>query len=104
MLLAAPLDTQCGLKGFRGDVARTLFARTRIDGFAFDIEVLHLVERSEWSLHEIPVQLVEPGGGSTVRVLVDVSRLVRDLFRVRYWSTTGAYDDPERDQAIRGSG
>ncbi len=104
VLLAAPLDTQCGLKGFRGDVARTLFAQTRIDGFAFDIEVLHLVERSEWSLHEIPVQLVEPGGGSTVRVLVDVSRLVRDLFRVRYWSSTGAYDDPEREPAVRGSG
>ncbi len=93
VLLAAPLDTQCGLKGFRGDLARELFARTRIDGFAFDIEVLHLVERAERSLQQIPVQVVDPGGGSTVRVLVDVGRLVRDLFRVRYWSTTGAYDD-----------
>jgi len=93
VLLAAPLDTQCGLKGFRGDLARELFARTRIDGFAFDIEVLHLVERAERSLQQIPVQVVDPGGGSTVRVLVDVGRPVRDLFRVRYWSTTGAYDD-----------
>jgi putative flippase GtrA len=92
VLLAAPLDTQCGLKGFRGDVARTLFPRTRIDGFAFDIEILHLVERAEWSLHEVPVRLVDPGGGSTVRIVLDVARLVRDLFRVRYWSSTGAYD------------
>ena len=93
VLLAAPLDTQCGLKGFRGDIARSLFDHARIDGFAFDIEVLHLVERSEWSLQQVPVRLVDRGGGSTVRILVDVSRLVRDLFRVRYWSSTGRYDD-----------
>lgn len=94
VLLAAPLDTQCGLKGFRGDVAHALFTRARIDGFAFDIEILHLVERAEASLREIPVRLSDPGGGSTVRVVVDVARLVRDLVRVRYWSTTGRYDAP----------
>lgn len=103
VLLAAPRDTQCGLKGFRGDVGRTLFRRTRIDGFGFDIEVLHLVERAEWSLCEVPVRLVDPGGGSTVRVLLDVTRLVRDLFRVRYWSTIGAYDDAAPSPMVRGS-
>jgi putative flippase GtrA len=101
VLLARPLDTQCGLKGFRGDVGRSLFRRARIDGFAFDIEVLHLVERAEWSLRQVPVHLVDPGGGSTVRVLLDVSRLVRDLVRVRYWSTRGAYGiDAEVDRQL----
>lgn len=94
VLLATPLDTQSGLKGFRGDVARALFAVTRIDGFAFDIEVLHLVERREWSLHEIPVHLEDTGGGSTVRILNDVVRLTADLLRVRYWSSSGVYDEP----------
>ena len=93
VLLAAPLDTQCGLKAFRGDVARALFARTRIDGFAFDIEVLHLVERGEWSLHEIPVHLDESGASSTVHLVADVVRLVVDLARVRRWSSLGVYDD-----------
>ncbi len=90
-LLAAPLDTQCGLKGFRGDVARRLFAETRIDGFAFDIEVLHLVERGEWSLAEIPVHLRDTGGGSTVDLVADVFRLALDLARIRYWSSSGGY-------------
>ncbi len=93
VLLAAPLDTQCGLKGFRGDVARDLFARCRIDGFAFDIEVLHLVERAEWSLLEVPVRLDETGASSTVRILRDVVRLGADLVRVRRWSSLGVYDD-----------
>lgn len=93
VLLAAPLDTQCGLKAFRGDVARAIFARTRIDGFAFDIEVLHLVERGEWSLHEIPVHLDEAGASSTVHLVSDVLRLSLDLARVRRWSTLGVYDE-----------
>lgn len=93
VLLAAPRDTQCGLKAFRGDVARSLFAHARIDGFAFDIEILHLVERAELSLGEIPVQLDEAGEPSTVRVGHDVVRLALDLARVRRWSSIGAYDD-----------
>jgi len=93
VLLAAPRDTQCGLKAFRGDVARTLFRHTRIDGFAFDIEVLHLVERAELSLAELPVRLDETGGASTVRIGRDVVQLSLDLLRVRRWSSTGAYDD-----------
>jgi dolichyl-phosphate beta-glucosyltransferase len=93
VLLAAPRDTQCGLKALRGDVARHLFRYTRIDGFAFDIELLHLVERAELSLSELPVRLDETGGTSTVRIGRDVVQLAVDLLRVRRWSSIGAYDD-----------
>lgn len=92
LLLAAPLDTQCGLKAFRGDVARRLFAVTRVDGFAFDIEILHLVERAGWTLGQIPVELADTGDRSTVRVSA-VTDLVRDLIRVRRWSKQGLYDE-----------
>lgn len=92
VLLATPQDTQCGCKAFRGDVARALFARTRIDRFAFDIEVLHLAERAEWSLGQIPVQVRDTGGRSTVRGAGDLVRLLVDLARVRYWSSTGVYE------------
>lgn len=92
VLLAAPTDTQCGLKGFRGDVARDLFARTTVDGFAFDIEVLHLTERAQLSLREIPVTLDESGASSTVSIARDVIRLVADMVRIRVRSSRGAYD------------
>ena len=92
VLLAAPLDTQCGLKGFRGDVARELFARSRVDGFAFDIEILHLVERRGLALHEVPVRLDESGESSTVDVTRDVLRLSADMVRIRWWASRGDYE------------
>lgn len=92
VLLAAPTDTQCGLKGFRGDVARQLFPRTHVDGFAFDIEVLHLTERENLSLTEIPVTLDEREASSTVRIMHDVVQLVIDMVGIRVRSSRGLYD------------
>ncbi|HEY3141257.1 MAG TPA: glycosyltransferase [Acidimicrobiales bacterium] len=91
VLLGSFRDTQCGLKGFRSDVGRFIFERARIDGFAFDIELLHLVERYELSLVEVPVE-VSNSARSTVRVGRDALRLVRDLWRIRHWAATGAYE------------
>jgi len=91
VLLSHPHDTQCGLKGFRSDVAKTVFALGRVDRFAFDIEVLHLVERHGFTVAEVPVRL-EMGERSTVRLVRDTLRLLRDLWRIRHWSATGVYE------------
>lgn len=93
VLLSHPHDTQCGLKAFRADVARLVFGLGRIEGFAFDIEVLHLVERHELSLTEVPVRL-DSGERSTVHALRDGVRVLRDVWRIRHWSSTGAYELP----------
>lgn len=91
VLLAQYRDTQCGCKAFRSDVARTIFGHTRLDGFAFDVEVLHLVERYRMSLTEVPVRVAEDGP-STIRVSAVASGMIRDLFRVRRWGREGAYE------------
>ncbi|HUW01323.1 MAG TPA: glycosyltransferase [Acidimicrobiales bacterium] len=94
VLLGSYRDTQCGLKAFRGDVARSIFARTRLDGFAFDVEVFHLIERDRLSLRSIPVQ-ARHSERSTVSVGRDAVRMLRDLWRVRRWSSTGVYEQSE---------
>jgi dolichyl-phosphate beta-glucosyltransferase len=99
VLLGQYRDTQCGLKAFRADVARLIFAHTRIDGFAFDVEVFFLVEQYHLSLAEVPVR-VENSSRSTVRVLRDALRLVRDLFRIRGWAHHGAYDLTADDDKV----
>jgi dolichyl-phosphate beta-glucosyltransferase len=104
VLLGQYRDTQCGLKAFRSDVARLIFGHTRIDGFAFDVEVFFLVEQYHLSLAEVPVR-IENSTRSTVRVVRDAARLVRDLFRIRSWAHQGVYDlTADEEPPTRGSG
>jgi putative flippase GtrA len=99
VLLGHYRDTQCGLKGFRADVADLVVGQGHVDGFAFDIETFHLVERYGLSLVELPVQVAN-SGQSTVRVVRDGARLVRDLFRIRRDAAAGRYPvHPELPEA-----
>jgi dolichyl-phosphate beta-glucosyltransferase len=91
VLVADHDDTQCGIKAFRSDVARAVFGRSKVDGFAFDVEVLHLAERYGLSVVEVPV-VVANSDRSTVRVARDALRLLRDLVRIRRWARAGVYD------------
>jgi dolichyl-phosphate beta-glucosyltransferase len=84
-------DTQCGLKAFRSDAARRLFGHSHIDGFAFDVEIIHLVERYGLSLVEVPVE-VSNSDRSTVHVARDAVRLLIDLVRIRREGRLGRYD------------
>jgi dolichyl-phosphate beta-glucosyltransferase len=82
-LLAVPriADTQCGFKMFDGDKARFVFAQSRIDGFGFDVEILHLFDRYGWPVAEVPVRWAHQPG-SKVRSL-DYPRVLADVVRVR---------------------
>lgn len=91
VLLGRYRDTQCGLKAFRHDVAELLFSHAVVDGFAFDVEVFHLVERYRLTLTEVPVE-VENSERSTVHVVRDTTQLVRDIARIRNASRRGEYD------------
>lgn len=50
-------DTQAGLKGFRREAARFLFGESRVDNFAFDVEVLYLAFKNDLDVKRIPVRL-----------------------------------------------
>jgi len=90
VLLGHYRDTQCGEKAFRSDVAREVFARAQVDGFAFDIEVFVVAERNGLAIEEVPVTVTN-ATRSTVHVARDAARLVRDLFRIRRRAREGAY-------------
>ncbi len=90
VLLGHFRDTQCGIKGFQADIGRIMFERTRIDGFAFDVELFLIAEQDQLSLREIPVS-VENRAGSSVRLVADVAALMVDLFRIRRWVGEGVY-------------
>jgi glycosyltransferase involved in cell wall biosynthesis len=83
-------DTQSGLKGFRRAAARAIFSRTRLDGFAFDVEVLFLAGRLGLEVAQVGVQARECEG-SKVRVALDAQRMLRDVWAVRRLVASGAY-------------
>lgn len=97
-------DTQCGLKAFRSDVARVVFGQTRLDGFAFDVELFVLAERLDLSLLEVPARVADEPG-STVRVARDAARLAADVARLWWWGRRG-HPDPSAAAGLppRGSG
>jgi dolichyl-phosphate beta-glucosyltransferase len=86
-------DTQCGLKAFRADVARVLFADGRVDGFGFDVEIVALAERHSLAIATVPVRVVN-SRGSSVRVVRDGLGLVFDLVRIAWWLRRDAYVRP----------
>jgi dolichyl-phosphate beta-glucosyltransferase len=76
-------DTQCGFKLFRGDVAKSLFEDARIDGFAYDMEILHLARRRGIPIAEVPV-LWFHSPESKVSVWRDALPTLWDLLRIRW--------------------
>jgi dolichyl-phosphate beta-glucosyltransferase len=75
-------DTQCGFKFFRGDVARDLFARQRIDGYMFDVEILHLANRSGYRIKEVGVRWRDDRD-SRLDLVAGNGRNLLDLLRIR---------------------
>ncbi len=75
-------DTQCGFKAFRTPAAKLLFHLAKVDGFAFDVEVLLLAQLLGYRIAEVPVGWTE-AQGSKVRPLRDPSRMLRDVLKTR---------------------
>lgn len=99
VLLGHFRDTQCGVKGFRGDIGRVVFERTTIDGFGFDVELFLIAEQDQLSLREVPVS-VENRQGSSVRLVHDTIVLLRDLIRVRRMAGWGRYRPSPAQQRV----
>ena len=75
-------DTQCGFKAFRREAAQAIFSRQRLDGFAFDVEVLLLAEKLGFRTVELPVQWIN-SPDSKVHIVRDSYKMLRDAVRVR---------------------
>ncbi len=81
-------DTQCGFKLLKGSLARRLAGAMRLDGFAFDIEMLARAERAGATIAEVPVRWRHVDA-SRVRPLRHGAQMLRDALRVRLWLWLG---------------
>ena len=74
-------DTQCGLKLFRRDAAQAIFRHQRLDGFAFDAEVVVLAARLGFTAREVPIRWSH-AEESRVSLVRDSLRMLRDVLRI----------------------
>ncbi len=75
-------DTQCGFKAFRHAACAEIFSRQRLDGFAFDVEVLLLAQAMGLKIMPLPVAWIN-SPESRVRLIRDTVGMALDLMRVR---------------------
>ncbi len=88
-------DTQCGFKAFTAPAARDLFSRGRIDGWAFDLEVLALARRRGWAIAEVGVAWTDDRR-SRVNPLRDMWKVIKEALTIRKNLRTGVYELPAR--------
>lgn len=79
-------DTQCGFKLFRSSSSRVLFEEQRVEGFAFDVEILLAARRRGLHVVEVPVRWLDdprtsvPFARASQQMLFDLIRIsLRDL-------------------------
>ncbi len=73
-------DTQCGFKWFRTRIARELFTRVTLTGFAFDVELLVVAQRWGLRIDRIPVRFTH-SDDSRIRLARDSARMLGDLLK-----------------------
>ena len=75
-------DSQCGFKAFRREAADRIFSDAKVDGFAFDFEIILRAQKAGIVISELPVRVL-CHGHSNVRLLRDSTKMLADLYRIR---------------------
>jgi dolichyl-phosphate beta-glucosyltransferase len=87
-------DSQCGLKGFRSEVADALFPLVRDHSFSGDVELLYIALKHNLSIRRIPVRL-QRASPSTVRLRLHSLPMLGRILRLRHNWKTGCYDSED---------
>ena len=84
-------DTQCGFKAFKQPAVQAIFPLQKIERWGFDPEILFLAKKLKFKIREVPVAWGH-SGGTRINPLVDGSRMVMEMFRIRWFDLTGKYN------------
>ena len=79
-------DTQCGLKLFKADVAKTLASKFVSTGWTFDLNLILLAKHLGYKVVEVPtVWIYRPG--STLRPGIAILMVTRELLNLKWLET-----------------
>lgn len=78
-------DTQCGFKCFKGNVAKKLFSKSLIYGFAFDVEILYIAKIMGYKIKEVPIVWYN-SKMSKVSILKHPLQMIYELVKIKYYT------------------
>ena len=84
-------DTQCGIKGFKKEIAKDIFSRLTINGFSFDVEVIFIAIKRKYRIEKIAVK-VNKQFSSSVKVIVHGVEMMMNFLRINLNYRLGKYD------------
>lgn len=96
-------DSQAGCKGFRTRECAPLFELMRIEGFAFDVEILSIALFYRLRIAQVPVRFENEHqfpGDSSVKLLRTSLKMFQDLVRINLRWKRGHYRHPEMGTRI----
>ncbi|MCM8795547.1 MAG: glycosyltransferase family 2 protein [Candidatus Omnitrophica bacterium] len=88
-------DTQCGFKLFKNEVAKMIFSKTKINRFAFDVEVLLIARKLGFKIKEVGVIWLN-SFDSKIHIIEDSFRMLIELFLIFIYNLIGKYKNYER--------
>ncbi len=83
LLLPGVKDTQCGFKLFEKSVAKIIFSKLRIRGFAFDVEILYKAKKLKYKIKEVPIEW-RNSPESKVHPIIDSLHMLFDIIRLKF--------------------
>jgi dolichyl-phosphate beta-glucosyltransferase len=83
-------DTQCGFKLFKKEVVRPIFLKQRLQGWAFDAELLFISRHNGYKIKEVGVTWRDDRD-SKLHLVRDSLRMLKDVVKIRWNAMTGKY-------------
>ena len=102
LLLKNIIDTQCGFKAFKNQVAKELFSRLLIfkeakktKGWkvgAFDVELLFIAQKKGYKIAEVVVNWEDKDTGKQKKYFKESKEMLTEILRVKMNDLKGKYD------------
>ena len=96
LILPGIQDTQCGFKCMPREIALALFQQQTISGWGFDVELLAIARRHDFTIREVPIPWYYMAN-SRVRLAHDTLNMFRDVLLIRANLRNGRYDSVSVD-------
>ncbi len=77
-------DSQCGFKGFKKKVVSKIFSNQILDSFVFDVEILYIAKKLNYSIAEIPVEWINNEDTKFKTNFKNFMVTWKDLYKIRF--------------------